>query len=186
MTRPLAAMEATAGRIAAGDLVGARRHRARRRRRARRASPRRSTRWPSELDASRGHERAFLLSVSHDLRTPLTSIRGYAEAIADGTVDDRGRAAARGRGDRVRVAPTRTTRRRPARPRPARHPPVLARDRGRSTPATSSAEAVDAFRPAATDLGLTLRDRRRGEPLPADRRSPSGSRRSSPTSWRTR
>ena len=27
------------------------------------------------------------LSVSHDLRTPLTSIKGYAEAIADGTID---------------------------------------------------------------------------------------------------
>ena len=37
------------------------------------------------LEQSRGLERQFLLSVSHDLRTPLTSIRGYAEAIADGT-----------------------------------------------------------------------------------------------------
>jgi signal transduction histidine kinase len=37
------------------------------------------------LEASRGHERQFLMSVSHDLRTPLTSIRGYAEAITDGT-----------------------------------------------------------------------------------------------------
>ena len=34
-----------------------------------------------ELEDAQGHERAFLLSVSHDLRTPLTSIRGYAEAI---------------------------------------------------------------------------------------------------------
>jgi signal transduction histidine kinase len=31
-------------------------------------------------------ERAVLLSVSHDLRTPLTSIRGYAEGIEDGTI----------------------------------------------------------------------------------------------------
>ncbi|HZN15078.1 MAG TPA: HAMP domain-containing sensor histidine kinase, partial [Acidimicrobiales bacterium] len=41
----------------------------------------------------RGLERNFLLSVSHDLRTPLTSIRGFAEAIADGATDDDVRAA---------------------------------------------------------------------------------------------
>ncbi len=40
------------------------------------------------LERSRGLERQFLLSVSHDLRTPLTSIRGYAEAISDGTATD--------------------------------------------------------------------------------------------------
>jgi two-component system sensor histidine kinase BaeS len=33
------------------------------------------------------------MSVSHDLRTPLTSIRGYAEAIAEGTAPDERRAA---------------------------------------------------------------------------------------------
>jgi two-component system sensor histidine kinase BaeS len=33
-------------------------------------------------------ERQFLLSVSHDLRTPLTSIRGYADAITDGTIGE--------------------------------------------------------------------------------------------------
>ena len=32
-------------------------------------------------------EQQFLLSVSHDLRTPLTSIRGYAEAITDGAAE---------------------------------------------------------------------------------------------------
>jgi signal transduction histidine kinase len=42
------------------------------------------------LTESRRLQRQFLLSVSHDLRTPLTSIRGYAEAIADGTTDDVG------------------------------------------------------------------------------------------------
>jgi two-component system sensor histidine kinase BaeS len=40
------------------------------------------------LERSRGLERQFLLSVSHDLRTPLTSIRGYAEAIAEGAAPD--------------------------------------------------------------------------------------------------
>ena len=39
------------------------------------------------LERSRGLEQQFLLSVSHDLRTPLTSIRGYAEAISDGNAD---------------------------------------------------------------------------------------------------
>lgn len=45
------------------------------------------------LERSRGLERQFLMSVSHDLRTPLTSIRGYAEALADGTADDTATAA---------------------------------------------------------------------------------------------
>lgn len=45
------------------------------------------------LERSRALEQQFLLSVSHDLRTPLTSIRGYAEAISDGAGDPR-RAAA--------------------------------------------------------------------------------------------
>jgi two-component system OmpR family sensor kinase len=36
------------------------------------------------LATSRGLERQFLLSISHDLRTPLTSIRGYADAITEG------------------------------------------------------------------------------------------------------
>jgi two-component system sensor histidine kinase BaeS len=45
------------------------------------------------LERSKGLERQFLLSVSHDLRTPLTSIRGYAEAIGDGAVEDPAAAA---------------------------------------------------------------------------------------------
>ena len=44
------------------------------------------------MERSRGLERQFLLSVSHDLRTPLTSIRGYAEALTDGTAPDPHRA----------------------------------------------------------------------------------------------
>jgi two-component system, OmpR family, sensor kinase len=45
-------------------------------------------RMAGELERSRGLEQQFLLSVSHDLRTPLTSIRGYAEAISDGATKD--------------------------------------------------------------------------------------------------
>ena len=40
-----------------------------------------------QLALAREAERAVLLSVSHDLRTPLTSIRGYAEGIEDGTIE---------------------------------------------------------------------------------------------------
>jgi signal transduction histidine kinase len=45
------------------------------------------------LEDGRARERHLLLAVSHDLRTPLTSIRGFAEAIKDGAIDDSGRAA---------------------------------------------------------------------------------------------
>ena len=38
-----------------------------------------------QLTASRETEREFLLSVSHELKTPLTAIRGYAEGLSDGT-----------------------------------------------------------------------------------------------------
>jgi two-component system OmpR family sensor kinase len=37
-----------------------------------------------QLAESREAERNFLLSVSHELKTPLTAIRGYAEGLADG------------------------------------------------------------------------------------------------------
>jgi len=43
----------------------------------------------SAMAESRDRERQFLLSVGHDLRTPLTTITGYAEALEDG-VDDPG------------------------------------------------------------------------------------------------
>ncbi len=39
------------------------------------------------LEHSKERERQFLLSVGHDLRTPLTTIGGYAEALEDG-IDD--------------------------------------------------------------------------------------------------
>ncbi len=50
-----------------------------------------------QLALARDAERAVLLSVSHDLRTPLTSIRGYAEGIEDGTVEPAEAAAVVGR-----------------------------------------------------------------------------------------
>jgi two-component system, OmpR family, sensor kinase len=47
----------------------------------------------ARLERLRDLDRQFLLSVSHDLRTPLTSILGYAEAIVEGEVEDPTRAA---------------------------------------------------------------------------------------------
>ena len=40
-----------------------------------------------DLARARESERAFLESVSHELKTPLTSIRGYAEAVGDGAIE---------------------------------------------------------------------------------------------------
>jgi len=46
-----------------------------------------------QLRQAQEAERSFLLSVSHELKTPLTAIRGYAEAVEDGAVDAREAAA---------------------------------------------------------------------------------------------
>lgn len=96
LTRPLAVMGATAGAIAGGDLAA-------------RVDlgphpddelsdlARTLNGMAVQLEHARHSERAFLLSVSHDLRTPLTSIRGYAEALTDGTIpasDEQQRAGA--------------------------------------------------------------------------------------------
>ena len=40
----------------------------------------------SRLEAGRTRERDFLMGVGHDLRTPLTTIKGYAEALATGDI----------------------------------------------------------------------------------------------------
>ena len=92
LTRPLRDAEAATGRIASGDLAA------------------RVPEDPADgdelvslahsinamaegLERSRGLERQFLLSVSHDLRTPLTSIRGFAEALSEGKAPDPAHAA---------------------------------------------------------------------------------------------
>ena len=95
LTRPLAAMEDATDRIAGGDL-SARVDTTGMRDDELAQLTRSFNAMADELETARGHERAFLLSVSHDLRTPLTSIRGYAEAIGDGTID--------GPEDRIRAA----------------------------------------------------------------------------------
>jgi two-component system, OmpR family, sensor kinase len=40
-----------------------------------------------QLARARAAEKQFLLSVSHELKTPLTAIRGYAEGVAEGAFD---------------------------------------------------------------------------------------------------
>lgn len=41
-----------------------------------------------ELKEKRNVEQRFVMSVTHDLKTPLTSINGYLEAISDGIISD--------------------------------------------------------------------------------------------------
>jgi len=42
----------------------------------------------ADLKRSKELDRQFLLSVSHDLRSPLTVIKGYAEALSEGAIED--------------------------------------------------------------------------------------------------
>jgi signal transduction histidine kinase len=92
MARPLVEAMQVTGRIASGELAS--------------RVPVRRGDYPEftslagsindmaqSLEDSRARERHLLLAVSHDLRTPLTSIRGFAEAIQDGAIDDDGHAA---------------------------------------------------------------------------------------------
>jgi two-component system sensor histidine kinase BaeS len=88
LTRPVRQAEEATRRISAGDL-SARVPTSTRDKKDELTSLIASINTMAEvLERSKGVERQFLLSVSHDLRTPLTSIRGYAEAIADGALPD--------------------------------------------------------------------------------------------------
>ncbi|MGI8429581.1 MAG: sensor histidine kinase [Solirubrobacteraceae bacterium] len=83
LTRPLAALSGATARVASGEAgvqvpvhgedelaqLGAA-----------------FNRMSSELARAREAQRSFLESVSHELKTPLTSIRGYAEAVVEGAV----------------------------------------------------------------------------------------------------
>ena len=116
MARPLVEAMQVTGRIASGELAS--------------RVPVRRGDYPEfaslagsindmaqSLEDSRARERHLLLAVSHDLRTPLTSIRGFAEAIQDGAIEDD---AARGGRDHRRVPPAGAPGRRSARPHQAR------------------------------------------------------------------
>jgi signal transduction histidine kinase len=154
-TRPLAVMGDTAGRIAAGDL-SARVDLGRHPTDELGALATTLNDMAAQLDEARGQERAFLLSVSHDLRTPLTSIRGYAEAMTDGTVDD---ADARRRAAAVIASESRRLERLvadllqlaslDARQFSLRPGPLDA--------VVTIRDAIDAFQPGAEDLGIDLR-----------------------------
>jgi signal transduction histidine kinase len=45
-------------------------------------------RMTEEVQRSQQTLRDFLANISHELKTPLTSIRGFSEALLDGTIDD--------------------------------------------------------------------------------------------------
>jgi signal transduction histidine kinase len=162
MTRPVREIQSTAVKIAGGDLTA-------------RAVVADNTddefaslagtlnTMAEQLEQARGSERAFLLSVSHDLRTPLTSIRGYAEALGDGTLDD-GDPEARKRAASVITAEARRLERLvrdlldlarldshqfSLRPRPCDACEVVA-------------DAAQAFAPAASDMGIELQVQRNG------------------------
>lgn len=48
----------------------------------------------ANLANSEDRQREFFMSISHELRTPMTSIKGYAEALSDGVIEENETAAA--------------------------------------------------------------------------------------------
>lgn len=84
LTRPLAEVSEAAARLAAGErhVAVPVRGRDELSRLARTFND-----MSDELGRAREAERTFLLSVSHELKTPLTAIRGYAEGLEEGAVE---------------------------------------------------------------------------------------------------
>jgi two-component system, OmpR family, sensor kinase len=61
----------------------------------------------ADIEHSQGEQRAFLASVSHELKTPLTAVQGYTEALLDGTISEpreRQRTLERIHGETLRLA----------------------------------------------------------------------------------
>ena len=156
----MAAREAT-GRIAAGDL-DARVAEAPDRDPELAALAASINTMAANLARAKAAERHFLQSVSHDLRTPLTSIRGFAEAIEDGATPDAVAAAGviasearrlqRLVGDLLALA-TLEARRFTLAPRPF-------------DLAATAAESTAGFAPTAAGLGLALTFDRPAGPCP--------------------
>ena len=135
----------------------------------------------TEQAASEERLRRFVADASHELRTPVTTIRGYAELYRVGGLADRERAR---RGDAAHRAGGRAhgpPRRRPAQPGQARRGPAARAAAGRPRPARRRRRPRRRRRrPATADHD---RARRTGRRVAATR---TGCARSSPTSSATR
>ncbi len=164
MARPLVEAVEVTGRIASGELAS--------------RVPVRRGDYPEfaslagsvndmaqSLEDSRARERHLLLAVSHDLRTPLTSIRGFAEAIQDGAIEDSAQAAD------VIIAESRRLERLVGdlldlTKLEARQMSITLRPTDVAEVVTTTAEG---FRPAAARSGLAIALRVPGDADPADR-----------------
>ena len=115
-----------------------------------------------QLARARQAERAFLLSVSHELKTPLTAIRGYAEALGEHAVDGEEAAdvIAREGGRLERLVQDLLDLARMQQSRFTVHRAPLDLN-------GAAGEAVRRFEPQAAAFGVAL-ELRRSEPAPAE------------------